>query len=43
MRATKRSGKVRVRRGRHDDALVGEHAHGLVARVDVVTEEQRLG
>ena len=36
-------GEMRVRRGRHDDALVGEHAYGLVAGVDVVAEEQRFG
>ena len=35
-------GEMRVGRGRHDDAVVGEHAHGFVARVDVVTEEQRF-
>ena len=35
-------GVVRVRGGRHDDLLVREHAHGLVAGVDVVAEEQRF-
>ena len=36
-------GEMRVGRGRHDDALVGEHTDGLVADVGVVTEEQRFG
>ena len=35
-------GEMRVGRGRHDDAVVGEHADRLIADVDVVAEEQRF-
>ena len=33
---------MRVGRGRHDDAVVGEHANRLIADVHVVAEEQRF-